>query len=330
MNHPFENYVHVPGIIGIRTNIPGFRWGFGECSVPVSEDAFDSCRVKVYLEARRDCAVFSETDISSYAGFFRDFRAKPQEKNVAFEKRIGPVFLRFLLSVQNNCVKVIVGRSYLRLIRVKLMYIHPIAYVLFDVVSILLLQQNLTTLYGSAVCLHDGRTAFCAAPPNTGKSLTVLQLQQKHDAHIIAEDMAVTNGESIWGAPYTGLYRDYHDKALEMIRKNQEMNTFAQSINAVLILQKGVLDREMQAGNFLHQLLLINRYSLGYYYSPCVRVLDYYNQDFDVMAAQAAEEQILGRMVNNARTAIIERKNSLDFAEYIHVFTIGENSMGDN
>lgn len=317
MQHPFENYVHVPGMIGIRTNIPGFRWGFGACSVPAPEDAFDACRVKVHLEARRDRAVFADTDLASYTGIFRDFRAKPQEKTILFDKKIGPVRLRFSLSVQGDFVKVIVGRSYLRLIRLKLMYIHPIAYVLFDVVSLLLLQQNLTTLYGSAVRLRDGRAAFCAAAPNTGKSLTVLQLQQKHGARIITEDMAVTDGVRIWGAPYTGLYRNYHDENLKAAGPNPESDAFAPDIAAVFLLQKGSPDCEMQSGDILHQLLLINRYSLGYYYSPCVRVLDFYNSDLNVSAAQEAEERILGRLIGDAQTLIVQRQNALDFAQAI-------------
>ena len=316
MQHPFANYVHVPGLIGIRTNIPGFRWGFGECSAPAPEDAFESCKIKVFLEEKKDRDVFADTDLASCTGTFRDFKAKPESGSIVFDKKIGPVCLRFSISVQENCVRVVVGRSYLRLIRLKLMYIHPIAYVLFDVVSLLLLQQGMTTLYGSAACLRSGKTAFCAAAPNTGKSLTVLQLQQKHGARIIAEDMAVTDGVSIWGAPYTGLYRNYHDDDLKGNLQQPE-EVYAQSVEAVFLLQKGSPDRELQSDDFLHQLVLINRYSLGYYYSPCVRVLDFYNRGFNMQTAQAAEEKILGRLVSSARTMIIQRQNSLDFAPAI-------------
>ena len=62
---------------------------------------------------------------------------------------------------------------------------------------------------------------------------------------------------------------------------------------------------------------LINRYSLGYYYSPCVRVLDYYNRGFDIKEAQSTEEQIVKKIADNTLTYFIERQNSLDFAECI-------------
>ena len=330
MRHAFETYVHVPGVIGIRTNIPGFRWGFGECKVPASENAFDSCKLKVFLEARKDRNVFADTDIECYTGVFRDFKAKPQRKAVVFEKKLGPVSLRFSVSVQGDCVHAVVGKSYLRLVRLKLMYIHPIAYVLFDLISLLLLQQNMTTFYGAAAELPGGRTVVCAAAPNTGKSLTVLQLQNKYGARILAEDMAVTNGESLWGAPYTGLYRNYHDDSLKTDQDNPNINLFAQRIDAVFLLQKGAQNREVEPESFLHQLLLINRYSLGYYYSPCVRVLDYYNQDMDVHAAQLTEEQILGRMVGTSQRRILERQNSMDFAHVLYESMAEEDPLGES
>lgn len=317
MQLSFEKYVHVPDMIGISTNIRGFRWGFGECSSPAAKDAFERCKIKVFLEEKKDREVFDGLNLNTYTEIFRDFKAKPQSQAVIFEKKLGPAYLRFSLSVQNDRVNVTVGSSYLRYIKVKLMYIHPIAYVLFDIVSMLLLRQNLTTLYCSAVSLGSGNTAVCVSPPNTGKSLTVLQLHKKHGARIIAEDMAVTDGVSVWGAPYTGLYRDYHDDNLKAVRQSAE-DTFTGKISAAFVLQKGASDFETETKDCFNQLLLINRYSLGYYYSPCVRVLDYYNSGFSISAAQNTEEQILGRLVSEARTYIVERQNSMDFAGYIH------------
>ena len=101
MRHAFETYVHVPGVIGIRTNIPGFRWGFGECKVPASENAFDSCKLKVFLEARKDRNVFADTDIECYTGVFRGFKAKPQRKAVIFEKNSGRCLCGFWFPCRN-------------------------------------------------------------------------------------------------------------------------------------------------------------------------------------------------------------------------------------
>lgn len=326
MQHGFEKYVHVPDILGISTNIRGFRWGFGECSTPAGEDAFDRCRIKVFLEAKKDREVFDGLDLKDYTEVFRDFKAKPQAKAVIFEKKLRALRLRFSVSVQDDRVSVTVGRSYLRYIKLKLMYIHPIAYVLFDIVSMLLLQQNMTTLYCSAARLKNERSIVCFSPPNTGKSLTVLQLKKKYGARIIAEDMAVTDGESIWGAPYTGLYRDYNDDSLNAVGKNIENDTFVEKIDAAFVLQKGSSDHETASDECADKITLINRYSLGYYYSPCVRVLDYYNRDFDVKSAQMVEDRILSKIASDAMTYIVEKRNSMDFADFIHTVMNEENT----
>ncbi len=329
MQHPFENYVNVPEVIGIRTNIRGFRWGFGACDSPAPENAFENCKIKVFLEEKHDRAVFENTDVSEYTETFRDFKANPGSGSVIYDKKIGPVRLRFSVSVQGNRLHVAVGRSYLRFVKIKFMYIHPIAYVLFDVVSMLLLHQDLTTLYCSAALLPNGSSVICVGPPNTGKSLTVLQLQNKFGARIIAEDMAVTNGESVYGAPHTDLYRNYHDGSLRTAVKEPEGDFFVRKIDAVFLLQKGTTDQDLQTDDFLRRILLINRYSLGYYYSPCVRVLDYYNSGFDTESAQRTERQILSRLVNGSRSFALERHNSLDFAPYIHELMNGESTRGD-
>lgn len=316
MHHSFANYVHVPGVIGIRTNIKKFRWGYGECVLPSSDSSFNECKIKVFLEEKKDKDVFDGLNLDSYTNVFRDFKAKPRSLSVIFEKKVGAVHLRFSVSIQGDCVRVSVGSSYLKTVRIKLMYIHPISYMLFDIVSMLLLRRGMTTLYCSAAELNNGRAVVCIAPPNTGKSLTVLQLKNKHGAKILAEDMAVTDGVSIWGAPYTGLYRNYHDAGLKPDKQNTAQS-FAEKIQAAFILQKGAKNNECQPENSAGLMTLINRYSLGYYYSPCVRVLDYYNSGFDIKDAQKTEEQILKKIVDNTHTYLIERQNSLDFAACI-------------
>lgn len=106
----------------------------------------------------------------------------------------------------------------------------------------------------------------------------------------------------------------------------------AHRVDGVFLLQKGALDWELELEPevFLHQLLLINHYSLGYYYSPCLRVLDYYNRDLDVQAAQEVEARILGRLVGKARRMMVERRNSREFAPAIHASMVDEMPQGVN
>lgn len=215
----FLYYEQIPGVIGIKTNIKGFRWGFGQCAFAVNESVFDKCKYKVIIEERRDDKVFDDIDKKSYDKEFRHFRVSKDKPGFLFEQTIAKAFkLRCCVEVCNKTIRAIVGRSYLKFVPIKLMNVHPISYIMFDLISILLLQDGLAPLYCSSVRFQDGKTIVFMAPPNTGKSLTVLQLKRDYNAEIVCEDMAITDGRFIWGAPYTALYRNYKDKSLKIER----------------------------------------------------------------------------------------------------------------
>lgn len=315
MQSKFYYYEYIPKLIGIKTNVKGFRWGFGKCDSSVSESTYNQCKVKIVLEEKSDNKVFEDIETESYCNSFRHFKSSPNSHSVLYDQTIGYIIhLRYVLSLYENTVKVVVGKSYLQFAKIKIMNIHPIAYILFDVVSLILLKNGLSTLYCSAVQLLDGRTAVFMAPPNTGKSLTVLKLRKDYNANIIAEDMAVTDGLHIWGAPHTNLYRNYHDRSLLNI-DNEIIQENLNSVNLITILQKGNKGFGQEIENYFEHLLLLNHYSLGYFYSPCVRVLNYFNDDFSIQAAEEEEKTILRRLQDNAKGFIIEDSNPMQFSD---------------
>lgn len=310
-------YEHIAGIVGIKTDIPGFRWGFGRCESPVSEKVFENCKIKVYLEAKKDSEVFNDIRTDCFTEIFRDFRVNPDSESLFFEKKVANlVNLKFAVSINGNSVNAVVGKSYLKYVKAKMMYIHSIAYILFDVVSMLLLKNGMTTLYCSAARLQNGKNVVFIAPPNTGKSLTVLKLRNDFNADIITEDMAVTDGERIWGAPYTNLYRNYNDKSLKNPIQNAEIPT-GKKIDAVSVLQKCKGSSIEENTDFAKKTVLINRYSLGYYYSPVVRVLDYYYNDYSIEKAQQTEKELIERILNNSKVFFLRDENPMNFASSV-------------
>jgi hypothetical protein len=50
----------------------------------------------------------------------------------------------------------------------------------------------------------------------------------------------------------------------------------------------------------------------------------------DVHAAQITEEQILGRMVGTSQRRILERQNSMDFAQVIYSSVTEEDPLGES
>ena len=55
-------------------------------------------------------------------------------------------------------------------------------------------------------------------------------------------------------------------------------------------------------------------------------MLDYYNRDFDVKSAQMVEDRILSKIASDAMTYIVEKRNSMDFADFIHTVMNEENT----
>ena len=315
--NPHKYYENIPEIIGIKTNVKDFFWGFGGCKSDTSEENFEKCKFRVYLEERPDKRVFEDVDLSAYNCRFRYFRAAEGQRSVIFEQTVKrAVVLRYALTVDGNTVKMVVGKSYLRFVKAKLMYTHSVAFILFDVVSQLLLQSGMTTLYCSAVYLPGGKSAVFMAPPNTGKSLCALRLRKDAGAEIIAEDMAVTDGVRLWGAPNTNLYREYNDSEL-MKFDGKKFRSKIDAVDHIAILQKSDNCRTVSADDSVKKLLLINRYSLGYYYSPCVRVLSYYNDCFSMQNAQNEEERLLKKLVEGACCYLLENPDPMRFSDQI-------------
>ena len=329
MHSQFKCYEHIKEIIGIKTNVAGFRWGFGKCDIPVSDEKYENCKIRVLLEERKDADVFKDLSLQCYTECFRHFKVDTKSHSMIFEKRIGKLInLKFFMTINGNTVKLIVGKSYLKYIKAKMMYIHSVAYILFDAVSLLLLKNNMTALYCSAAHLNNENNVVFLAPPNTGKSLTVLKLKNDYNAEIIAEDMAVTDGKRIWGAPHTNLYRKYNDKSLAKSIETDDKND-GYSIGTVAVLQKSATESTEQVTDCLKEALLINRYSLGYYYSPVIRVFDYYYDDFSVKTAEITEESLLKMILSNSDTFRIKSSNSMNYSKLL-ISLLKNGGMNEN
>lgn len=313
--NPFLCYEHVPGIIGIKTNIKNFRWGFGKCSKPVDESVFENCQYKIVVERKSDSHVFDSVNLDSFDLYFRYFKGVKDDRRLIFDRTVGKIIhLRYYINVYEKQIHIIVGKSYLRFVPIKLMNLHPISSVLFDAISAVLLQNHMTSLYCSSIKLSNGKSAVFMAPPNTGKSLTVLRLKRDFGANILSEDMAITNGREIWGAPYTNLFRNYHDKSL-CAEGDYTPITCPQKIDYVFFLQKGKKIQSIQTFDYSERLESINRYSLGYYYSPCLRAMNYFNDDFFVPKCMIEETRIFKEMENSTKGFVLENPDPVMFAE---------------
>ena len=312
----FLYYRCVDGYVGIKTNIKNFNWPYGICRKPVDKNEYEKCKIKVALNAVDDKNVFDCVDTENYKTSFRHFKASENKKSVIFDQTIAKfIRLRYLVTVSGNTVNAVFGKSYIKTVKIKTMYIHPVRFILFDLVTLMLLKNGLLTVYCSAVKLSGGKTAVMLSPPNAGKSLTALNLLNKYNAKIIAEDMAVTDGEFIYGVPNTESFRNYNNEISKDI--SSEDMVPSGKIDYLFFMQKGSDEQLKPIDKYFEKLKMISRYAVGYYYSPFLRVLDWFNDDFSVTSAEKTEDDIIEKIQASVPGYLIERKNPMEFADII-------------
>lgn len=311
-------YEYIPGFLGMETNIINFGWSFGNNTPETTKDVFSSCIFKVYLESKKDKDVFCELEESEYTSVFRHFKLKPGKKSLIFEQDFAKIIhLRYSITICENSIHLVVGNSYLKVVKTKIMNIHPIQWILLDLLSIMMLQKGYLPLYCSSVTFDNSFAKVLIGPPNTGKSITALRLGRDYDASIISEDLAITDGVDIFGAPYTNMYRDYKDISLNEYKSNVAKGKYR--INSIFLLEKGVSgyrtdNNGISAGEYLQ---IINDYLLGYASSPVCRALNYYNSDFSIKNSVEMESAILSQLSECAIVGRIISDNSVTFADEI-------------
>lgn len=307
-------FVYVKNLVGIKTDYERFKWSFGANAPRESRECFDACRVKIFLDVVPDKEVFRGFDHSGNIGQFSYFTVTSDGSTICYHRSFKHIPLNYRITIKENEVHACVGKSYMRLIKVKIMNIHPIGYVLFDIVTSLLLRSGYAPVYGSSFS-SGGKGALIMAPPRMGKTLTVIRLVQDSGAKMLGEDIAVTDGEKIYAVPLTDTYRDYGKTARAqdgMLFVTEE----SASLDRVFLLEKGKRGIEKECDPY-KKISLLNRHGIGYYYSPALTALSYYNSSFSMEELISRERKILSRIVANVEVFTVSCDNAADYAPLI-------------
>lgn len=152
-------------------------------------------------------------------------------------------------------------------------------------------------------------------PPGIGKSFTALSLSMKHGFGIMSEDIVVTDGERIWPVPWTQTYRDYGKEYEEHIEKAEKIFDSA-PVDKVFLIGSGERGVQPTSGA-VDKMLLLNSYDIGYYCSPAMIALNYFNKDFSLKDAEAAERDIIKRLSENSPVLSITSDNAEDYCEAV-------------
>jgi hypothetical protein len=262
------------------------------------------------------------------------------ERNFLFSRK-----LRYSISIHGGLVNVVVSRDYFKFIRYRFMNLHSIGHTLTDLTAGLLLDRGLSTIHCSAVKIRD-RVILIFAPPNTGKSLTALNLcrQFGSEASFIAEDFALTDGHSVWGFPYTSTFRTppksaqlslatYAGELLRSVpllrlmfpKKPKGASDYLphttllhrDEVTDIVLLAQGPERAHEDPVKMLQSLINLNKYELNYHRSPALLVMNYFNPGFCLDHMYGVEQSILRQLVTTCRLHKMCADAAPAFAELI-------------
>lgn len=254
--------------------------------------------------------------------------------------------------MEESAIHVIVGKTYFKRIKHRIMNLHSLTYILTDLTAGLLLLNGYATLHCSAVHIdHNEKSIIIFAPPNTGKTLTSMRLCQQHNADFIAEDFAITDGKDVWAVPWTSTFRLYDEvseswleklvnrmtaviPALELvsITKSKAIDAYIggdrikmlSKATDVVVLERGKQAVDHDKAEGLRKLLTLNRYEFNYHRAPTMVVMNYWNPSYSIDRMYEREKEILSRLIDNCDYWCITQDNALKYSEVVYDLIVKE------
>jgi hypothetical protein len=337
------HYIAANSLLGLRTNHRGFKWSFGMQAPPASAEVFEDCRLRIDFRIERD---WPEPDTRT-AEKYHYFSGRPNEDALDYFRPWLPG-MKLQMRIEgllSDTPLVRVNRAYQRFVTHRFMNLHSAGYVLTDLSALLLLHRGFAPLHCSCFRVGDA-TVLIAAPPNTGKTLTTMMACLEHGAEFLAEDLAFTDGTTIYSVPWTSTFR-YYNK-IDRSWRSRLGNTLKDSIaplallpfgaprpvtnyindarlvssapvTHLVVLQRG--DEEVSALGTDEAYRLVrnlNRYEFNYHRAPAAIAYEYFNHRLDLAGACHAEDRILRTLVENADHRMIVRSlNATHYAKLI-------------
>jgi glycosyltransferase involved in cell wall biosynthesis len=342
--------VLAPGVLALKTNLPRFSWSYGQNCPSVSYGNYAACKVRMELRKeprsafasalRRRCAV-------PY-GKYHYYSGLPGCDEVLYDRPFlfGSRLFLEAGGLLGDSPVVRANRDYFRLVHFRFMNLHSVKYVLTDLATLLLLRNGFLPLHCSAFRLGE-RTVVVFAPSNSGKTLTTMLLRMEHGAEFLAEDLAVTDGRTLFSVPWTNTFRYYSQvdrrwwsraftKAMQVLPFLDLVQNLSrpQSITDLLPLNRMcpsaratdlvILERgeervaELTTEEACRMAENLNRSEFNYQRSLLTNAHEYFNPEMDVADMVCREKALLRALADGVgRRFLVRTDNPLRYPELV-------------
>ena len=334
-------YIAAKGILGVKTNIKGFKWSFGSNMPEGTREEYESCVVKMHIMLED----FNDDAKLANLGRYHYFNGDPGEDRIYYTRQL-PMNKKLRLKAENllsDEPKITANRTYYKLITHRIMNLHSLHYIATDLAALLLLRKGYAPIHCSAFKAGDATVAIFA-PPDTGKTLSTMTACGDFGARFIAEDLAITDGENIYSVPWTNSFDHYAKnkgasdrgvkgklaKVFPLLKQSSKAAAEAQdhdvkaqaildpeTVTHIAILEKGQDGVLKQVkGTSVSKLMNLNRYEFNFLRAPLLIAHEFFNSGLMIDEGTVKEKAILSALVRNSEKVFTLRKaNPTHYAE---------------
>lgn len=325
-------YIYVKNIIGVKTDIKEWKWQYGSGCLSATKEEYDECLIKVSVCLTEDLYIANKKHATKERKEFHRFTCINNGKELIYIREFGNnIKLGYSIYLEGTSVHLMVGKNYYRHIRHRFMNLHSIESIISDIVCGLLLINGYATIYCSVVNLENTKQGILLfGAPNTGKTLTCMQMCEIYGARFMSEDVALTDGLNVWSIPWTNSYREKERSFLSRMidkRKNRlehiyELCKSGKIVNKcratdLVVLEKGKKDAVEGNDEIINKVSILNRYLLWYRKSPALLVFNYFNGLFSIEQMERKEKAILHRLCKNVTCFTISEDSVSNFCESV-------------
>jgi|SRR5208337_3682298 len=317
-------YWVAPEILSVRTSIPHIpRFSLGE-HLSVVAPPSKPAKVQLGFEVARISGRPKELEIKHhyyYVGVGND--SVYCERNMGFGATV-----RLLMSQLHTGPTLRANELYYRLIPSQLGVLLPPGRHLLDLAMVALLRAGFLPLHCAAVS-REGRSLLIFAPPDTGKTFTALALRNQGFS-ILSEDMAITDGKTVWSCPFTGTFYHLISDSNRHGWRGLTTRAYASAVDLFPLLARlvrppihslwsltgGLVQGSSRIGGLIflrrtgtslctesvsgqrafHSLQLCNRVEFTYDANPALLAFASVNESFDLTALRGRELEMLQKL----------------------------------
>ncbi len=203
-----QHFVAADDVLALQTNVVRPKWSWGTTMPPATPEDYAGSAVKISYSVVPDESLAHRLDKRD--GRYHYFSGQPGADSLNYDRTLlGNRRLRLRAEgIARGEPRLLVNAAYARFVTHRFMNLHSAGYILTDIASLSLLRRGYSPVHCSGFRMGKA-TVLVLAAPNTGKTLTAMTACIQHEAEFIAEDLAITDGKTLYSVPWTSTFRYY-------------------------------------------------------------------------------------------------------------------------